>query len=220
MFRILVVCTANICRSPSAAALLSHHLRDLIATGDLSIESAGVAAYEGLAQCPISAAQTAARSGQPVAAHSSRRVAAAMLDGSDLILALDRSHRAELARLAPASRPRTFTLRHAARLSAQVEGYMATGQLPPGAPALPDTTEGQLRWWVAELDAARGTPVAVPEPEPPEPWHSDDVPDPHEIGAEFHATAAELTEDAILTLCSGVSRIVANATHSSTCDSP
>ena len=83
--------------------------------------------------------------------HGSRRVTAELTATADLILALDRSHRAALAWLHPASRRASFTLRQAAGLSEVVAGYTQTGRVPPGAPRCRSCLEDRLRWWVAEL---------------------------------------------------------------------
>lgn len=221
MFRILVVCTANICRSPAAATLLRRALADMPVT----VTSAGTAAIDGQPACDLSSALVGefvareyggATGGASDAAgssnHRSRRVTAEMLAQADLIVALDRSHRAELARLDAASRTRTFTLRQAARLSEVVAGYTAHGQVPPGAPPVPEDQEARLRWWVAELDAARGTAAPVPEPESrsvPLTWHPDDVPDPHVLGYQIHGATSNLIEEEILSLSSGIIQAIA-----------
>lgn len=131
-------------------------------------------------------------------AHRARRVTEAFVADATLILALDRSHRAVLARLDAAARPRTFTLRQAAGLSQVVAGYMADGQSPPGAPPMPVDATERLRWWVGELDAARGTTGSAAAPSASDGFHCsgtrttspiprDRVPDPrcgHRVGGE------------------------------------
>lgn len=221
MFQILVVCTANICRSPAAATLLRRALADVPAT----VESAGTGAIDGQPACDLSSALVGefvareyggatGRAPDPAgsSAHRSRPVTTEMLTQADLVVALDRSHRAELARLEAAARTRTFTLRQAARLSQVVAGYTAHGQVPPGAPPVPADPEARLRWWVAELDAARGTAMATPEPETrqvPLSWHPDDVPDPHVLGYQIHGESSNLIEEGILSLSSGIVQALA-----------
>lgn len=230
MFRILVVCTANICRSPATATLLRRELAPLTEIGVVEITSAGVAAVPGMPACDLSSAlvgQFVARQhpGDPAPpqdpdAHTARRVTAEMVDNADLILALDRSHRAQLARVSAASRPRTFTLRQAAGLSQVIDGYLSNGELPPGAPPIPATPQDRLRWWVAELDAARGTRVSATTMNEAMQWHEDDVPDPHVLGYQIHGAAIELAEAAVLTLSSGVGRIVAERNEETASDRP
>lgn len=142
MFRILVVCTANICRSPASATLLQRELAPLTDIGTVEVTSAGVAAVPGMPACDLSSAlvgQFVAQQhpGAPAPdpdGHRSRRVTEQMVVEADLILALDRSHRAELARLSAASRPRTFTLRQAAGLSQVIDGYLTKRNRPPARP--------------------------------------------------------------------------------------
>lgn len=229
MFRILVVCTANICRSPATATLLRRELAPLTETGVFDITSAGVAAIPDLPACDLSSALV----GQFVAqqhpgsappdptGHRSQRVTEQMVTGADLILALDRSHRAELARLSPESRQRTFTLRQAAGLSQVIDGYLSNQELPPGAPALPDSPEDRLRWWVVELDAARGTRVGpTTTMNEAMQWHEDDVPDPHVLGYQIHGPAIDMAESAVVILSTAVGRIVAEREGETTRDGP
>ena len=231
MFRVLVVCTANICRSPASATLLRREFAAAGLSEVVTVESAGVAAVDGAPACDLSSAlvgEFVARhyAGQEPQetngnTHGSRRVTAELTATADLILALDRSHRAALARLDPAARPRTFTLRHAAGLSEVVAGYTQAGRVPPGAPPLPELPEDRLRWWVAELDAARGMTVAAASEDPPGlQWHPDDVPDPHVVGYQVHGAAIELAEEAIVLLSSGVGRVVAARSDGSAVSPP
>lgn len=226
MFRVLVVCTANICRSPASATLLRREFAAAGLSDVVEVESAGVSAVEGAPACDLSSAlvgEFVSRhyAGQEpiepdVDAHRSRLVTTAMTQEADLILALDRSHRAALARIDPAARARTFTLRQAAGLSQVVAGYSEAGHVPPGAPPLPDPREDRLRWWVGELDAARGLTAVGASDEPSGlQWHPEDVPDPHVVGYQVHAPAIELAEDAIMLISSGVGRVVATGSDGS-----
>ena len=206
-FPILTVCTANICRSPAAERLLLAGLADL--APEATVSSAGVAAVDGRPACDLSSALIGEYvateypgAGAPAdfGTHRSRRLTAEHARGSELILALDRSHRAELARLAPARRPVTFTLRQAATLATAVAAAVADGGLPQGAPPLPADRADRLRWWVAEMDAARGL---TGDPGDSEQFAGDlwghplDVPDPHAVGYQYHPVAVELIERAV-----------------------
>ncbi|MEI2715424.1 MAG: hypothetical protein V9E98_00225 [Candidatus Nanopelagicales bacterium] len=167
MFRILVVCTANICRSPATAALLRNELQKLVANGVIHVDSAGVSATANMPACGLSGRlmnESVARrhtgSADPrssLARHRSRRVTPALAQRADLVLTLERAHRAELARMAATARPKTFTLRQAANLSRVVRSFVAAQEIPVGAPPLPADSVSRLRWWAAELDAARGS---------------------------------------------------------------
>ena len=123
-FRILCVCTGNICRSPTAERLLRHQF-DLLLGED-------AAAFE------VTSAGTGALVGEPIQAHAAALLGAAGVDTSqfsarmlaedelksaDLVLAMTRRHRAVAATLVPAVLPRLFTLREFARLaSAAAQG--------------------------------------------------------------------------------------------------
>ena len=91
---ILIVCTANICRSPMAAALLQHFLAGQNEPlKSLQVVSAGIAARQG---DPISdnAAVAMKRVGLDLSQHSSQPVTQQLLDGALIVLCMTESHRA------------------------------------------------------------------------------------------------------------------------------
>jgi protein-tyrosine-phosphatase len=91
---ILIVCTANICRSPMAAALLRHFLAGQNEPlKSLQVVSAGIAARQG---DPISdnAAVAMKRVGLDLSQHSSQPVTQQLLDGALVVLCMTESHRA------------------------------------------------------------------------------------------------------------------------------
>jgi protein-tyrosine phosphatase len=98
---VLFVCTANICRSPMAEGVF----RDLARRADLdsafTIDSAGT--FDGHAGQPPSlpAIKAAARRGYDIAGLRARRVVAADIARFDYVLAMDRSHLADLRWMAP-----------------------------------------------------------------------------------------------------------------------
>lgn len=169
---ILVVCTANVCRSPLAAGRIQ---ADLHAAGieHATVRSAGTDADLGSPMCP----QSATRLGQDPHDHAPRELTADLLQHADLVIALDRTHRAAAARLAPACRPRLFTLRQAADLATRIAEQVGQGAAPDGAPALPTGTTpaaqiARLHWMIAEMDAARGLLAGAPDEDA-------DIPDRH-----------------------------------------
>jgi protein-tyrosine-phosphatase len=197
--RLLFVCTANICRSPSAAALARQS--DL---PGLEVNSAGTAAATGAQGCPVAPLLE----GQSQL-HRSQPLTAQLIDETDLVLTAARDHRTEVVALVPHARQRTFTLNQAGRLARWMldagilEAAMHPGDVPaddPRAHVTPWSPEDPVAWLVAELDAARGMAGAPPLPEPPRRrWrapgppapHPDDIPDPHELGTQWHGPAAE-----------------------------
>jgi protein-tyrosine phosphatase len=107
----LFVCTANIVRSPIAAALLSGRLRELGV--EAVVESAGLLEAEPF----IDDAALAALEGHGVnlRIHRSRLLDAAMVRPATLILGLEREHVREAVLLDPSVWPRTFTLKEIVR---------------------------------------------------------------------------------------------------------
>jgi protein-tyrosine phosphatase len=94
--KILFVCTANICRSPMAAALFNALAED----GALPFraESAGTAALEDspMAENSLAALEEAGFYPEP---HRARRVSEAMIEEAELVLAMTPQHAATLRRL-------------------------------------------------------------------------------------------------------------------------
>jgi len=98
---ILFVCTANICRSPTAAGVLRRDLRELRADHRFEVASAGTHGYHvGEAAFP-SAVEVARARGIDVAHHSARRVTPGDIEHYDFILAMDRANLAALRAIAP-----------------------------------------------------------------------------------------------------------------------
>jgi protein-tyrosine phosphatase len=211
-FDLLVVCTANICRSPATARALRVNLAALGLGNDVvAVSSAGVRALPGLPMCEVSEQQIEEHlfglAPDPLSMHASRVLTADIAAQADLILTADRTHRREVLAMAPVARARTFTVRQAARLAAWVagpEGTLPVAQLRANggevdldpldprvrAPALPTTTGGRMQWFVGEIDAARGLAPA-PKESPMSQWDVDDIGDPHVEGSAFHPLAAQ-----------------------------
>lgn len=100
-YRLLCVCTGNICRSPTAEALLRHHAQLRGAGHALHVDSAGTHAYHtGEAPDPRTV-DAAMQHGLPMEGIRARAVRTEDFTAHDLILAMDRSHAAHLRRIAP-----------------------------------------------------------------------------------------------------------------------
>lgn len=108
---ILVVCTANVCRSAYAAALMRSELRDF----GVQVRSAGLSASPGQALCEL-AAERVSRSHALVLSHTSRQLQLDDLRASALVLTMTSAQRGEIGRLWWAGRDRTFTLIEAATI--------------------------------------------------------------------------------------------------------
>jgi protein-tyrosine phosphatase len=121
---VLLLCTANVCRSVMAQAMLSARLAARgVTTG---VASAGVLA--GDRRAPPEVISVMADRGLDVSRHMSRVVTAEDLEDADLILGLAREHVRHAAVLLPAAWPRAFTLRELVRRGRQA------GPRAPGEP--------------------------------------------------------------------------------------
>lgn len=160
---VLVVGTANICRSPLAARLLAETL-------EMPVFSAGSRARFANPACSVA---------NPRVRHRSVPLEAAHVRAASLVLAASREHRSAAVSLLPSAQTRSFTLLQAARLASWLtaEGVVAPASLSPG---------NRLAWWIEELDAARDDAPRA------EAW-DDDLPDPHESSASHEDVLPRLT---------------------------
>jgi protein-tyrosine phosphatase len=108
---VLFVCTANIVRSPIAAALLTMQLQD--AGVDVVVESAGL--REAAPLMDDAAVLALEDHGVDLRSHRSRRLSREMVSPATLILGLEREHVREAVLLDPSVWPRTFTLKEIVR---------------------------------------------------------------------------------------------------------
>lgn len=93
VYRVLFVCTANICRSPMAMGLL----RSLVSEESelWQIDSAGTWAQEGL-PAARNTQHILERMSFPISSHRSRTVTLEMLKSYNLILTMERGHKEAL----------------------------------------------------------------------------------------------------------------------------
>lgn len=174
-FRILTVCTGNICRSPVAERLLQAGLGDTVEVG-----SAGVRAMVG---DPIHPEMVALleQSGVPADGFAARQVPPADVRAADLVLALTRAHRAQLVQEVPAALRRSFTLLEFARI-------VASPDLPP----VPAGSVGVRLRDLVPLAARHRSLAGVAD--------AHDVPDPYGRDSVAYALAFALIRDAVDTI--------------------
>lgn len=110
-FRVLVVCTGNICRSPMAEHLLREGLRGQ----DVVVASAGTYGLVGEGM-QAHALDVLRERGIDGSAFRAQRLEALQVEGADLVLTATREHRAAAVTLAPKAVRKTFTLREFDRL--------------------------------------------------------------------------------------------------------
>ena len=130
--RILYVCTANICRSPSAAALLT----DAQIAG-VEVRSAGTNAGVGAPGCSMAPALRERES-----VHHSQALTGELVEWADLVLTAARGHQATVMSLDPGARAKTFTIVQAGRLAAWLvsSGMLEAAQERAVRPARLDRT--------------------------------------------------------------------------------
>ena len=135
MFRILTVCTGNICRSPLAESILRLDLDPEV----FSVSSAGIMAVKGglVPKPQLRIAETVGVT--DLEQHRARQITTGKIGISDLILGLSRGHRKRIARLEPTALSRLFTMREFAHLAQHVT---------------PDDIEQQLEGAASPLHAA------------------------------------------------------------------
>jgi protein-tyrosine phosphatase len=164
--RILVVCTANVCRSPMGEALLRHHCAALGV--DVAVASAGTGAY-GLPVDPT-AVLALGELGLDISPHQPRRVEPATLesDGADLVLTMTREHVRSVATMPGGGFRRTFTLREFVR-------HAAITDLAGGA--------GLESWLAAVALGRRASDLMGDSP-------GDDIADPYGLSLATHRDCA------------------------------
>jgi protein-tyrosine phosphatase len=172
-FRILAVCTGNVCRSPAVERLLANRLEPTV-----SVRSAGTHALVGH---PISEPMGVLlrRRGIEPAPFEARRVSEQLLKEADLILAMTRAQRSFIVELWPAAVRRAFTLREFARLLTLVD----SSALPPGSPA--DRLSAAVRLAAAERGRSRLSP------------EEEDVVDPFRLTDDIYAKSFEQITSAV-----------------------
>ncbi|UXM90811.1 low molecular weight phosphatase family protein [Paenarthrobacter sp. JL.01a] len=129
-FRILTVCTGNICRSPVAERLLQAGLNQ-VSPGSFEVRSAGTRALVGEPIQPLSAKIISTFHGTPDN-FAARQLNQKILRETDLVLAMTSKHRGEVLQLDASLLKRTFTVREFARMLAVLENRddaAATGNI-------------------------------------------------------------------------------------------
>lgn len=166
--RILVVCTANVCRSPVAERLLALHLEARGVAAE--VRSGGTqGGLLGVHRDTVSAAE---RASIDLSTHQSRAVDRSLLvtEGTDLILAMTREHLRSIVAMEPTVWPRAFTLKELVRRGSSV------GPRPSDQPI--------AAWCGRVADGRRAADLMRPDP-------ADDLADPYGGPAAGHVVMVE-----------------------------
>ncbi len=107
MTTVLVVCTANVCRSPMGAALLAQHLRDI--GSPTRALSAGTHAIP--MEVAADSVDVMAERGIDISGHTPRLLARDDIHWADLVLTMECSHIAHVVMLDPSAFPKSFCAR-------------------------------------------------------------------------------------------------------------
>lgn len=158
-FTILFVCSANVCRSPTALALFKQRVIGNGEAGRIVLRSAGLDARAGTPGCrdAVSWLRRHGVDPQTVEEHRSVLLDEGLVKEADLILTTDRSATARVRRLRIDTRTRTFTLPEAAALSSYVLRNRGDG----GVEVVDSPDLGNL---VQEMDACRGLAERIDRP--------------------------------------------------------
>ncbi|MGY1624198.1 hypothetical protein ACI789_18525 [Geodermatophilus sp. SYSU D00965] len=183
-FRILFVCTGNVCRSALAERLSRAYLNEVLGTDSdaVVLASAGTGAVVGSGVHPDSALVLTGLGGDP-GGFRARQFEASFAAEADLVLVMTRRHRDVVLYQAPGALNRTFTLLEAAALEQQVA---AEGRPLPG-----DGFADRARALVAAMAAARGRRRR---------GSGDDVPDPIGRPLEVQQEVGETIAGALVPL--------------------
>ncbi|MBO1769497.1 hypothetical protein [Agrococcus sp. TF02-05] len=188
IFRILTVCSGNLCRSPQAEQLLRARIPRAFERTDipaLRVSSAGTKAFDDDPMDKFALAE-AMRLGIPdSAAHRARRMREPLVEEADLVIGMAREHRAAAASLVPRANRRSFTLIEFARI---VEALAAGGVESSIAPLNEDGFAAFMR---RVVDAAATVRGLMPTPESPDEL---DVEDPYRLEPEVYRRSADAVD--------------------------
>ena len=172
---IVVLCTANVCRSPMAAALLARRLSGLSVA--VRVRSGGM--LRGGDPPLPEVISVMARYGIDITGHRSRVACAADLARASLVLAMTRDNLRYAVVTEPGAWPRAFTLRELIRRGEQV------GPRPPDEP---------FSGWLSRVHAGRERVALLGDSA------DDDVPDPAGGPLRAYADVAGLLDRSLTRL--------------------
>ena len=99
--RVLMVCTGNICRSPTAEGVLRHKLAEAGMADRVEVESAGTVDYHAGSPPDHRAQQSALRRGYDLSRQRARQLRPSDFERYDLLLAMDSDHLDQMVDMCP-----------------------------------------------------------------------------------------------------------------------
>lgn len=183
-FRILVVCTGNVCRSAMVERVLQAHL-DESTPGSFEVRSAGTRALVGQGMTEEVAALVRHAGGSAVD-FESRQLTGQALTGQDLVLGLTREHRAKVLEIAPKLLRVTFTLREFGRMVRFITNEQN--------PAIDWSADAYARWkqLIPAVTSVRHQVIGTAD--------DDDVVDPYRKDLAVHRQMSSEIEPALVAL--------------------
>jgi low molecular weight protein-tyrosine phosphatase len=172
---IVVLCTANVCRSPMGSALLARRLAVLGVT--VPVRSAGMIRCGDPPHPEVIAVM--ASYGIEISSHSSRVALAADLTRASLVLAMARDNLRYAVITEPGAWPRAFTLKELIRRGEQI------GSRPPGEP---------FAEWLSRVHAGRKHTSLLGDSA------EDDIADPTGGPRRAYAATASLLDQLVMRL--------------------
>lgn len=198
-FRILMVCTGNICRSPQAAQLLQSRVsaEGELLSAQVEIASAGTRAVVDAEMDP-SAAELSRELGGTPTFHSARQLTSPMVAEADLVLCMSREHRSTTVRLMPRASRYTFLLTEfAGLLEDSARNQPVDGRsLGSAADSLPE----ELRRGVRAAAGRRGQA-------PRRSLCRAEIVDPHQAAVAVYRESAAQIHQAVERICQATSEI-------------
>lgn len=110
MYKVLFVCTANICRTPIAEYYLNHLVKKEGLEELIMVESAGTWAIEGMPAAEFSR-QVCAGEGLDLSNHRSQPIDLYLMKQADLVLCMSSEHKNDLSQIFPHLKDKIFTLK-------------------------------------------------------------------------------------------------------------